>query len=399
MRNRDDVPVELVRDFDYHRPPPNGTDPFAALDALRGDRILWSEGFGGYWVITQQRDIRYVMQHPELWRTYPIVHSGGGSGYPRKLIPMELDPPEHGKYRGPLAPMFSPRAAVAMEEEIRGRAAALVTSIAPKGSTEFLTDFARPFPTEIFTGMLGLPHSEAARLVGWNHDLIHSYEPDRRRNAGAQIHRYLSELIAERTAAAGSSTGTDLISVLVGSEVDGRPMSSTEILDMCFLLIMAGLDTVTAALGFIFRFLAEHPGHRRQIVEDPDIIPAAVEELIRVHAVVNATRTATQDSELCGVKIMEGDRLVLATSLATRDPAEAADPTTVDFGRKPNRHIAFGLGPHRCLGSHLARAELEVALREWHRQIPDYGVPHAATIKAHAGGVMGIDLLPLEWTP
>jgi cytochrome P450 len=395
MRSREDVPVELVRDFDYHQPPADGTDPFATLDGLRDDRILWSEGFGGYWVITQQRDIRHVMQHPELFRTYPIVHSAGGSGYPRKLIPMELDPPEHGKYRGPLSAPFSPRAAMTMEAEIRGLAADLVSSIAPKGAAEFLTDFARPFPTQIFVGMLGLPSSEAEKLVAWNHDLIHSYEPERRRNAGAHIHRYLTDLIAERTAAPRD----DLVSVLAGSRVDDRPMTPTEILDICFLLIMAGLDTVTAALGFIFRFLAEHPGHRQQIIDDPDIIPAAVEELVRVQAVVNATRTATQDSELCGVRIREGDRLVLATSLATRDPAEAADPTVVDFDRKPNRHIAFGVGPHRCLGSHLARKELEIALHEWHRQVPDYRVPPGSTIKAHAGGVMGIDVLPLEWTP
>jgi len=395
MARRDGVPAELVRNFDYHRAPPEGGCPFASLDAIREDRILWSQAFGGYWVITRVQDIRYVMQHPELFRTYPIVHSESGSTYPRKLIPMELDPPEHGKYRGPLSPAFSPRAAVAMEQEIGDLAADLVASVAPKGSTDFLTDFARPFPTQIFTGMLGQPYSEAEQLVAWNHDLIHSYEPGRRRDAGAQIHRYLSTLVEQRRHALGE----DLVSLLLAATVDGRPMSSEEVLDTVFLLFMAGLDTVTAALGFIFRFLAEHPEQRRQIVDDPAVIPAAVEELVRVHAVVNATRTATRDTELCGVAITEGDRIVLATSLATRDPDEVADPATVDFGRKPNRHIAFGVGPHRCLGSHLARKELEAALREWHLRIPEYTVPDGAAISAHAGGVMGIDVLPLRWDP
>jgi cytochrome P450 len=189
----------------------------------------------------------------------------------------------------------------------------------------------------------------------------------------------------------------DIISVLLGSEVDGRLMNDEEVLDTCFLLFMAGLDTVTASLGFMFKFLAENPEHRRQLVEDPSIAPAAVEELVRVHAVVNPTRTVIQDTELCGVRLRKGQRILLSTALATRDPDAYGDALTVRFDRKPNNHIAFGAGPHRCLGSHLARKELQIALVEWHRRIPDYRVAAAPTIKAHAGGVLGIDVLPLEW--
>jgi len=389
------IPDELVCPFDYHRAPDPGSTPFEVLDRLRGRPIRWAQAAEnrGYWVLTRLEDIRYVFQHPELFSAYPLMDPGTGGGWPRKLIPMELEPPEHGVYRGPISAWFSPRAAVAQEVEIQSLARTLVDRVAERGRSEFLDDFAKPFPTTIFVGMLGLPAEETDQFVRWNTDLLHSQNGRTRHAAGGQIHQYLSRVIEERR----NAPAEDLISVLLGSEVNGRPMNSDEVLDTCFLLFMAGLDTVTASLGFMFQFLAEHDEHRRQLVENPGIAPAAVEELLRVHAVVNPTRTAVQDTELCGVEVRKGQRILLSTALATRDPEAYGDALEVRFDRKPNNHIAFGAGPHRCLGSHLARKELAIALVEWHRRIPNYRIAAEPTIKAHAGGVFGIDVLPLEW--
>jgi cytochrome P450 len=307
---------------------------------------------------------------------------------------MELDPPEHGKYRRPISPWFSPKAISGMRDEIRDLAARLIDNLVDKGHSDFLEDFAKPFPTTIFVQMLGLPADQAPLFVGWNNDLLHSHDGAKRHAAGGQIHRYLTNAIEERR----TNPADDLISVLLAAQVDDRAMTSDEVLDTCFLLFMAGLDTVTAALGFIFKFLAGNDGPRQQLIDDPGLIGAAVEELLRVHAIVNPNRTVVQDTELCGVTVRKGQRVLLPTSLATRDPRAFEDAATVRFDRKRNNHIAFGAGPHRCLGSHLARVELEIAITEWHRRIPHYRIPAHSNIAAHAGGVMGIDVLPLEWT-
>jgi cytochrome P450 len=404
-------------DFDYHHDPRIAADPFGVFDAARGRRAFWSEKYGGYWVLTEAADIRQAFQQPEAFSSR--ITGIPPTPRPRALLPLELDPPEHGVYRHPLASVFSPQAVARMEPSIRRTCAALVDAVAGRGSCEFLADFAVPFPTTIFVELLGLPAAEATHFAAWNHALLHALDrPEVRAEAKEQIAGYLDELVDRRIreVAAGargdggcppdsggvSRQGTrddDLFAVLARAEVGGRPLTKDEIFDYAFLLFIAGLDTVTAALGFSFAYLARRPEHRKALVGDPALVPTAVEELLRAFSVVNPARTATRDFEFAGVCLKEGDRVLLSTVLANRDPAEFDDPTDVRFDRPANRHLAFGAGPHRCLGSHLARCELKVALEEFHRRIPDYRIADGAVIRAHGGGAMGVDHLPLIWEP
>ena len=387
-------------DFDYHHDPRIADDPFGVFDAARGRRAFRSDKYGGYWVLTEAADIRQAFQQPEAFSSR--ITGIPPTPRPRALLPLELDPPEHGIYRHPLASVFSPQAVARMEPQVRRTCAALVDAVADRGACEFLADFAVPFPTTIFVELLGLPAAEAARFAAWNHDLLHAFDqPEVRASAKAQIAGYLDELVGRRLreVAADEGRDDDLFAVLARAEVGGRPLTKDEIFDYAFLLFIAGLDTVTAALGFSFTYLARRPEHRKALVADPALVPAAVEELLRAFSVVNPARTATRDMEFAGVCLKEGDRVLLSTVLANRDPAEFDDPTDVRFDRPVNRHVAFGAGPHRCLGSHLARLELKVALEEFHRRIPDYRIADGAVIRAHGGGAMGVDHLPLTWEP
>src|SRR5581483_838631 len=203
------------------------------------------------------------LHRPEIFSSHP-VGIPAMQGYPRKMIPEELDPPEHGKYRRPLAEPFAPSAVVKMGQEVDETCLKLIEPLVALGECEFLDDFAKPFPTIIFTKMLGLPVSEAAKFIEWTHQIIHVIDPEVRQSAGGATTMYLLDLIADRAA----NPKGDLVSHLLASEVDGRPMTHEEVLDTCFLLFIAGLDTVTAALSFSFRYMAENPDFRRQLVKD-----------------------------------------------------------------------------------------------------------------------------------
>ncbi|MFC4948278.1 cytochrome P450 [Pseudonocardia sp. GCM10023141] len=389
----DHVPAELVRDFDHVMGADFARDPFAAFQEARRDRAFWSPHHGGYWVLTRMADIREALQHAELFSNWPTgipVHPSRRE----RMVPLELDPPDHTAYRRVLAPMFAPKAVTARTAAIDRTCEQLVDGLAGKGRCDFIAEFAQPFPTTVFTNMLGLPAAESERFVGWNNVLLHSHgDPAARRRAGDDINAYLRELIAQRRA----EPRDDLVSALLASPVDGRPIREDEVQNLTFMLFVAGLDTVTAALSFIFRFLAEHPDHRAQLVADPGLIPSAVEELLRVHAFINPARTVTRDLEFAGVTMRAGERLLVSTNLASTDPDEFPDPLVVRFDRPGNRHVAFGAGPHRCAGSHLARDELATAVATWHRHIPSYAVADGHPITVHAGGAMGIDALELVW--
>jgi cytochrome P450 len=390
------VPEELVRDFDYHTDPTFLRDPFAGLDAVRDRRVFFSPRHGGYWVLTRFDDIRAVFQDPDSFSSADVAIPAGV--YPRVLRPLALDPPEHGAYRQVLSSAFSPHVAAQREDEVRTVCRGLLDRFADRGRCELLGAFTKPLPTRIFVTIMGLPPTDADRFLGWNDLLLHGYDdPTGRRQAAGEIEGYLAALITARRAA--PDAGDDVLGVLLRGRVHDRPLTDDEILDCAFLLFIAGLDTVTAVSSFAFRTLAERPDLQQALAtDDGSLTPRAVEELLRAHAIVNAARTATRDAVIAGdVAVKKGDRVLLATSFATRDPSEFPEPHTIDFDRDSNRHLAFGAGPHRCLGSHLARVELRVALEEFHRRIPSYHLVADEPPRIHGGGVFGLDRLTLEW--
>jgi cytochrome P450 len=392
-RRPDHVPAGLVRDVDHVFGADFLRDPFVAFRDLRDARVLWSPRHGGYWILTRIEDIRTALQRPHDF-------SSRATGIPahvsraEKLAPLELDPPEHTGYRRAIAPLFAPKAVTARTAAIDRTCAEFLDAVAGRGRAEFVADFAQPFPTVVFTNILGLPAGEAAKFVRWNNLLLHSQDqPEVRRSAGIEINDYLRELIADRHA----NPRDDVVSALLASDIEGRPATRAQVQNLCFLLFVAGLDTVTAALTWSFHFLAGHPEHRRQLVERPELLPGAVEELLRVHSFINPARTLTRDVEFAGVTMREGERVLLSTTLAGQDSDEFADVLEVRFDRPANRHLAFGAGPHRCAGSHLARDEIRTALRQWHARIPDYRIDEREPVSIHAGGAMGLDRLSLVW--
>jgi cytochrome P450 len=184
---------------------------------------------------------------------------------------------------------------------------------------------------------------------------------------------------------------------VVAFQIDGKPVSDEDLLSLCILLFLAGLDTVTATLSYAFWHLARHEADRARIVGDPSVIPDAMEELLRAYAITLPGRKVTRDVTFYACAMKAGDMVMLPINAATRDHRAFPNPQVVDFDRHPNNHIAFGVGPHRCLGSHLARLELQIALREWHARIPHYRIPEGAPVIEHASQVLGLDSLPLTW--
>ena len=255
--------------------------------------------------------------------------------------------------------------------------------------------FANPLPTEIFCGLLGLPVEEAQKFIEWNYVILHVQgDADanvRQQRANQELYAYLTELVEVRA----TDPREDVLSALIPLEIGGRPVRRDEVVALTYLLFMAGLDTVIAALGWAWKFLAENPVHRRQLIDEPSLIPNAIEELLRYHSFLASSRTVTRDLEFAGVSMKEGERVMIGLPPAGRDPRQFPDADTVDFRREPIRHMAFAVGPHRCLGSHLARAELRIALEVWLERLPHFRVSDGARIRYHGGAVMGPDTLPL----
>jgi cytochrome P450 len=201
-------------------------------------------------------------------------------------------------------------------------------------------------------------------------------------------------VIEERRATPGDG---DLVTAVTQMKVDGRPLTDEETMGIVFLLFIGGLDTVTSSLGFHFRYLAENRDDQNQLRSDHSLIPDAVEELFRAFPVVTTSRVATQDTELAGVHIKLGDTVTTSTLLSTRDPDEFPEPNKIDLARTPNRHNAFAFGVHRCLGSHLARREIVIALEEALRRLPPFRIKAGTEIETVGGGVISMKSLPLEW--
>jgi cytochrome P450 len=351
-----------------------GFDRWKELRAGAG-RAFYSEYSirtdAGSWCLMTYADIKAAYLDTERFSSSGIAPKNGRKRL--ELIPVALDPPEHGKYRRLITPLFSPAAIKAREQSIRQHCRTLIEDIAERGGCAFNRDFAVRFPTAIFIDLMGLPIEKLPQYLELAHTLSQTspLDPDyfeKVITAEGQVLAEFTHVLEERRRAPRD----DVISYLLGCEVDGRPLSQDELLSMCNLLFRGGLDTVAAQLGTCFAHLAQDPELRLRIVRQPQDISAIAEEMIRYYAMAIITRRVTQDIEFAGCPMKAESHLVLPCAAANRDPAQFDDADTFDPDRPRRIHLAFGAGPHSCPGMHLARSELRIALEEWHRRIPDY---------------------------
>ncbi|SHN39949.1 cytochrome P450 [Cryptosporangium aurantiacum] len=354
--------------------------------------------------LTDKYDIFYLTRYADNLTALqdPATFSSSSVQYldepHQKMIPEELDPPEHTKYRRTLAAPFAPNEVRAREGEIREFCGQLIDEFVAKGGGDFREDFALKFPTTIFLRMMGMPVERRDEFIDRANTMMRmtgATDPDGsiRQTAAAEIIADIAAVMEERRA----EPKDDVISHLLAQTIDGQPITEADFYAMGFLLYLAGLDTVANMLTYTFKHLAENPDLRRTLTEKPEMIPDAVEEFLRYYSIASGARVVTRDTELGGVRIKAGDRVMYCSAAASRDPEQFPDPDTFIPDRKPNRHTAFGAGPHRCLGSHLARLEMKVAIEEWHKRLPDYRIPEGTEFTEYVGVVAGFTGLPLEW--
>lgn len=368
-----------------------------AIDGLRQMHpFVRSTDGPGFWVLASAELVHEALQRPEVFSNSVVtVHDPNP---PFKWIPEMLDPPEHTKWRQLLAPHFAPRTMEELDGRVRDCCIEIIDSFAGRGHCDFLRDFAWRYPTTIFMELMGLPLEDLDQFLEWEHEILHlnaAEDPDRSRarQAMVAVQGYFASLIEDKR----QHPGDDLISSALEWTIDGEPISYPDMLSWCLLMFMAGLDTVSIQLSYSFWHLARHDEDRARILAEPSIIPDAVEELLRAFAFVAPARKVRQDTDFHGCPLRTGDMVLVPLSAATRDPAAFSDPESIVLDRSPNNHIAFGAGPHRCLGSHLARRELRIALEEWHQRIPHYRLTDGVEITEHGGGLYGIDALELSW--
>jgi cytochrome P450 len=375
---------------------------WAMADDLRETSPVFFNTFAqGYWVFTRHDAVRDIYKTPELFSSESITPWEPDPIY--RFVPTQIDAPDHIKYRRIVNPWFSPRAIDAAEPRMRALCRRLAEDVAATGSCDFVTGFALRFPTEAFLSMAGIDPADADLFVPWVEDFFGGFSGDPAglepmAQALAGIREYWVAALAERRADPQPREG-DLASHLLHASFDDRPLTDAELLDMLTVLVLAGLDTTRGTLGYLFRHLATHADDRRRLIAEPELIPFAVEEALRLYTIVFGDgRKVTRDAEFHGVQLKQGDMVYALVSGANRDPRayEHAGEFVVD--RKRNHHMGFANGPHRCLGAHLARRELQLAVEEWLRVIPDFHVATDEELSERGGGaMMTLTRLPLAW--
>ncbi len=341
--------------------------------------------FGGHSVmLSSYDDVLWALKHPEVFSSKNVVNIGNDV----PLIPLSVDPPDHAKYRRLLDPQFSPKRMADLEPEARTLVNEIIDEFVERGECDFHEDFATPLPSTIFLALMGLPQDDLPQFLTWRDDTIRpqgdatATAEEKRDAAGKSIEDYFERKIEEKR----SHPDDRLLSTIVHGEIEGRPLTHAELLGTTHLLLLGGLDTVTATLDCMIVFLARNPERRRALVDDGSLVAGAVEELLRHQTpVMLVPRIVVQDIEIGGVQLQAGDGATLLIGAANCDRSEFEDASEVRFDREANRHLAFGGGAHRCLGSHLARLELTVALEEFHRRVPDYELVPGTTISFSPG--------------
>jgi len=385
------APVEdWASDYDIFDPA-YVVDPYPVWDGLRaGCPVARTERWGGSWMPTRYADVAAVAHDTDHFSSSQTSLTPRSTDTPDdgvKAPPITSDPPEHAWARRLILPAFAPKAVGRYEASTRALCRSLVDGFVEAGRADAAADYAQQIPVRVIAQMLGVPTEMADEFTEWVRGVLEFglQDPELRLAYRAKVIAFFESCVRERRAAPTD----DLISELLAAEVDGQPVPEPHVIGTCNLLLLAGIDTTWSSIGAALWHLAQHPEDRRRLVQDPALVPTAAEELLRAYSPVTMGRVVTQDTELGGHHMRAGDRLLLSFPSANRDPEAFPDADEVVIDRERNRHVAFGVGIHRCAGSNLARMEMRVALEEWLARIPEFRLADPATVTWAGGQVRG----------
>jgi cytochrome P450 len=392
------VPAELVETFPLVMGAYSDDNPWEAMvpGACEGPAVAYATniypGGGPAWILRRNEDLRGLFMDTEHFSSKGYSSFSSYIGESWNQVPTELDPPEHTLIRGALNPQFSPPRMAKMEDDIRARARNLIDGFKDRGQVELMDEFAFPFPVAIVLDLMDLPQDRMGQFRQWVQGLLHASDIAVMQDAVRGVSGYLREVVAQRKA----NPGDDLISTATKLDLNGRKFSDDELLGYAFNLFIGGLDTVTANIGNHVRHLAGNAEHQQFLRENPTAIAAAVEEFMRAFAAVTTFRTCVKETKISGVTIKPGDKVAVNTTLAGRDADSFDNPHEVRLDRKPT-HSSFGFGGHFCIGVHLARRELRIALEELLQALPQFSIKPGAVISSQVGGIIQPTTLPLVW--
>lgn len=388
------VPQARVYDFDHFSSPEVVRDPhFSSAKKLHREApdIFFTPRNGGLWLVTRSEIGLEILRQTDKFSNNPVFNRAKLFDPP--MLPVQSDPPEHTEFRRILNPKLTPGAVNAMEPGIRECIREIIEELRPHGGCEFVEEVGERFSVTLFLKLAGAPMSDRAELVRLAIKYTKSPDFKDRQDAMTELAGYLQAKYKDRQ----QHPADDMLTQLATAKLSFRELTESERSGLGVMLFLAGLDTVKSLLSFFVGYLATHPEQYQRLIDNPALIPAAMEELLRIHGTVTLERGATHDFEFHGVQFRKGDRIALLTQIFGLDDRAVEDPYTVDFDRRISPHLIFGAGPHRCIGSHLARIEIRVFLEEWCKAFPVFGLKAGSEIKTAGGVVWAPTELPVVW--
>lgn len=392
----DHVDRARVREVNLYDFPVLDGDPQLGLLAIRKQgehETFWSPYNGGHWVVTRSATVSDVVNDPDRFSNR-YIGVPKALNPPRIFRPMQVDAPDHARFRQPIKEALSPRAVAKLRDDVRGLTIRLIETLRPQGHCEFMSDFSQHMPIGIFMSIMGLPESDRLPLLEIAEQIARPKYDAQRMEGYAALDEYSRGLVK-----GGREPGAnEFIAHVCNSAPGGTPFSEDELVGLIAGFLLAGLDTVVAMMGFFARFFADNPGRREELRENPKLIPDAVEELLRRYSITNIAREVRHDLDLDGVSMRAGDMVVAPLVLHNLDEAVFGNPLDIEWRRRrPPIHLSFGGEAHRCLGAMLARTELQVFLQEWLTRMPVYRVKPGCQLKARTRVTVVLESLPLMW--
>jgi cytochrome P450 len=375
---------------------------FEHFDLLNAEReqgaFWWNDGADHpFWMITRYDEVLEALQMPDVFSN--DISNALSPKRPVKFQPNNLNASQHTRLRKVLNRWFSPAAVRHIEPLVVSRCIELIDGLVPAAECDLISEFALRYPTDMFLATLGLPVSDGEQFVEWVDTVFSNlYMGSQAEAAMESIKGYFGDAISDRIARPGDPE-SDFLSRMLRPDIAGDWLTRDDLITVCLSLMIAGLDTTRSALGYAFQHLATHPSDRNRVAADSGFIPKVVEELVRLYSLIlQDGRLVTRDVEFHGLPMKAGDIVWLGVASANRDPRKFEQPDEFDPDRDElSHHLGFGAGPHRCLGMHLARHELLIALREWHARIPDYELVPGTSLMER-GAQLSLHTLPLRWS-